>query len=36
MRARAIEDRPYASGLDLLGSLAAAPWVTLGFRVRAG
>ena len=34
VRARAIEDRPYASDLDLGESLARAEWLTLAFRVR--
>ena len=33
--ARVIEDRPYASDLDLHGALAQAPWITLGLRVRS-
>ena len=36
VRARAIEDRPYASDLDLGESLARAGWFTLAFRVRPG
>jgi hypothetical protein len=34
VRARVLEDRPYADDLDLGESLDAAPWVTLAFRVR--
>jgi hypothetical protein len=36
VRARAIEDRPYASALDLGESLSGARWFTLAFRVRPG
>ena len=36
VRARAIEDRTYASGLDLRETLARSPWFTLAFRVRPG
>ncbi len=36
VRARAIEDRPYAGALDLGESLARAPWLTLAFSVRPG
>lgn len=34
VRARVVEDRPYADDLDLRESLGASPWVTLAFRVR--
>ena len=34
VRARAVEDRPYADDLDLRESLGAAPWLTLAFSVR--
>jgi len=36
VRARAVEDRPYASDLDLEESLERAAWFTLAFRVRPG
>lgn len=36
VRARVLDDRPYAGDLDLRESLDAAPWVTLAFRVREG
>lgn len=36
VRARAVEDRPYAGALDLGESLARAPWLTLAFSVRPG
>ncbi len=34
VKARVIEDRPYASDLELRESLGRAPWITLTFRVR--
>ena len=34
VRARRIEDRPYADDEDLGRALARAPWVTLAYRVR--
>lgn len=34
VRARVLDDRPYAGDLDLRESLDTAPWVTLGFTVR--